>query len=100
MRLQRLGSREVSRLYVASGNSSEHCSEELRREAVWTDNLAQVMQWAAGVDTLGPDDHGLALSIPTTLDRGNSGVEVSMTNHQSWPAACLYAEGAVPFLAP
>ena len=66
----------------------------------WTDNLAQVMRWAAGVDTLGPDDHGLALSTPTTLNRGNSGVEVSMTNHQSWPAACLHDEGGVSFLAP
>ena len=97
-----MGARVESRksvLYVASRNSSELCSKERRRDAVWTDNLAQIMRWAAGIDTLRPDDHGLALSIPTTLGRGNSGIEVSMTNHQSWPAACLYAEGAVPFLA-
>ena len=51
-----MGARVESRksvLYVASRNSSELCSKELRRDAVWTDNLAQVMRWGLASTRLG-----------------------------------------------
>ena len=47
----------------------------LRREAIWTDNLAQVVRWAADSARLRPDDHGLVLSTYTTL-AGLMGIEI------------------------
>jgi hypothetical protein len=41
--IRRLCSKESSKVPVFTG---------LRREVIWTDNLAQVMRWAADVDTL------------------------------------------------
>jgi hypothetical protein len=56
--IRRLSSKESSKVCVFP---------ELRREAIWTDNRAQVVRWAGDSARLRADDHRLALSTYTTF---------------------------------